>query len=192
MKLKYIPADSISKDVLKNFDCGISAFNYFLWEDYHKWQENMAGITYVLVDEEDLASQNLIIYAYATISTMGLLNNSESDDINYLSAVEIKLFAIHKRVRGVTDATNGSDTKYSHIFFALLLQDLWLASMNSISFKSIFIQANEPGANVYKEFGFVPIENYMAPNADAKLELEDCTPMLRLIDDDFMYDIFAG
>ena len=81
--------------------------------------------------------------------------------------------------------------KYSHVFFALLLQELWLTATTKISFKAIFLQSNNEGKKLYEEFGFVEIDNYVAPTVDDKIEIDDCVPMLCLISDDLMYAAFT-
>lgn len=71
-----------------------------------------------------------------------------------------------------------------------MLQDIWLAAIGKISFRSIFLQANEPGKTLYEEFGFVELEGYVAPTVDDKVDVDDCIPMLCDISEDFMYMAF--
>lgn len=190
MSLEYISYEDYKMrgfplEKIEEFDCGDSNFNLFLNDRLVAWQENLAGVTYFLVDTEEEMS-NVKIYAYATVSTIGLLNK-DADNYSYISGAEIRLFAIHKHFRGVADEDG---VKYSHIFFAILLQDMWSAATTKISFKMIFLQANDIGKSLYEEFGFVEVSDYIAPTEDEKIEIEDCIPMLCEITDEMMYLIF--
>lgn len=190
MSLEYISYEDYKKrkfplNKIKEFDCDDINFNSFLSDRLLDWQENLAGITYFLIDTEEEIS-NIKIYAYATVSTIGLLNR-DVNNYSYISGMEIRLFAIDKHFRGVTDE-NG--VKYSHMFFALLLQDLWSVATKKISFKMIFIQANLVGKSLYEDFGFIEVSDYIAPTEDKEIEVDNCIPMLCEITTEMMYLIF--
>lgn len=191
MNLEYISYDDFKRkgypqEKIKLFDCGYPNFNSFLNEKIDEWQEKLSGITYFLIDSDETNKEDIIVYAYATISTIGLLENRDNA-YSYISGVEIRLFAIDKHFQHVR--TDDGD-KYSHIFFAILLQDLWSLATGKISFKSIFLQANTIGKTVYDDFGFIEFSKYIAPNIDDKIDVEECIPMICEITNEMMYTIF--
>jgi hypothetical protein len=191
MSLEYISyeeykAKGYPLDRIEAFDSGNCAFNAFLSERLIEWQEKLSGVTYLLIDTEEKNKSDIIIYAYATVSTIGLLSK-DADNYAYISGVEIRLFAIDRHFRDAADETG---VKYSHVFFALLLQDLWSAATTKISFKIIFLQSNLVGKSLYEDFGFVEVSDYIAPTEDDKIEVHDCIPMLCEITDEMMYQIF--
>lgn len=191
MDLKYISYSDYKKQgfdlsKIRNFNCGAEKFNLFLQDEIDLWESKLSGVTYFLVDAEVGKLEDADIYAYATLSTIGLLRK-ETKKESYISGVEIRLFAINEKFRGVK---NELGILYSHIFFAILLQDLWSAATSVISFKMIFLQSNELGRSLYKKFGFVEVAEYLAPTEDDKIEIEDCVPMLCEISDELMYKAF--
>lgn len=191
MNLEYISYENYKAkgyllDSVCKFDCGFSCFNLFLQHNLDLWQEKLAGVTYFLIDKDICDKTQVIIYAYTTVSTIGLLSRHE-DIHSYISGVEIKLFAIDRHFRG---KTNKDGVKYSHVFFAILLQDLWSIAMSQISFKMIFLQSNTLGMSLYKKFGFIEVNGYVSPTDDDKIDVDDCVPMLCEITDEIMYMIF--
>lgn len=178
------------KTAIKYFNCGFSEFDNFLIKEKETWEKNYSGITYYLINDEKSLKDD-IIYAYATISTMGLLNQSNYDDtiINkYLTSLEIRLFAIRNDFRGKRDRDN---ILYSNIFFKLLLDKIYEISTKIVSFKSIFLLANEFGKGVYSKFGFIEISDYIIPSEEDKVDIKGCVPMLCLIDDDLLYKLYS-
>lgn len=191
MNLKYISYSEYKQrgfdlSKIKDFNCGVSGFNSFLYEDIDIWEKKLSGVTYFLIDSDVSIPSEVTIYAFATLSTIGLLNKDNTGE-SYISGVEIRLFAIHDKFRGIKDEYG---TLYSHIFFAILLQDLWTAAISVISFKMIFLQANEMGKSLYQDFGFIEVTDYIAPTEDDKIDVDDCIPMICEISDELMYKIF--
>lgn len=191
MNLSYISYSDYKKrgldlSKIRSFSCGVEEFSHFLQEDIDLWESQLFGVTYFLIDTDISEPTDVNIYGYATLSTIGLLRKEAAKE-SCISGVEIRLFAVSEKFRGVK---NELGILYSHIFFALLLQDLWAAATSVISFKMIFLQSNELGKSLYKNFGFVEVAEYLAPAEDEKIEIEECIPMLCEISDELMYKIF--
>ena len=127
------------------------------------------------------------IYGYVSINTMGLLYKAEDKENRYLSCAEIRVFAIAKQLRKRHDTT----IKYSDLIFKMVLQNLYELSTSVIGFKAIFLNANHEGKHLYSDNGFVEITEYIAPTDEKKMELANTTPMLLIIDDDMIYNIFC-
>ncbi len=97
------------------------------------------------------------------------------------------MFAISKELRKRHDDT----VEWSDIIFKTLLQNLYHMSTNVIGFKAIFLNANHEGYNLYKNNGFEAIDEYIAPQTDSEIELEDSTPLLLMITSEMIDNIFS-
>ncbi|QFJ53928.1 hypothetical protein [Pseudobutyrivibrio xylanivorans] len=176
-------------EVIKNFDCGDYEFNIFLQEKSFNWMDNGYAATYVAVDSEENAENHITkIYAYASINCTGLLYKAEH--AKYLSCVEIRMFAVSRRLRG-DGVTDVDGIRYSYKVFQSLMQELYYMSTNSIGFCAVTLNANDKGLKLYIKFGFVKTDEYILPNEEEKLNIKDCTPLIfSLITEDAITRIF--
>jgi len=60
-----------------------------------------------------------------------------------------------------------------------------------IGFKSIFLNANHDGYQLYKDNGFNAISEFIAPQNDSRIDLLGCTPLILMITPDMVYNIFS-
>lgn len=173
----------VTDEVIKQFDCG----NIDMTEYLHYYAKedtiNGNGVTYVLVTEDRKR-----IYAYATIKAYSLYYyddakkyhtkpmNEEGKLLLSIPCVEIKMFAISKKLKGQVAYALDPERQqhYSSIFFKLFLEDLYYMSMNTIGFQMVFLRANEEGERLYRNNRFVDCEEYLS-TYDAKAE--GCKPL---------------
>ena len=187
MEFEWLNIEGVSDAVIKEFDCGNRAFNDFLYEKAKVWNAKGESVTYVFADAAEIEKKAVTrIYGFVAINTLGLLfdNNGQAE---YLSCAEIRLFAISKQLRKRHDKT----IQWSDIIFKKLLQNLYQMSTSMIGFKAIFLNANHEGYQLYKNNGFEPIKEYVAPQKDPKITVEDCTPLILTINDDMICEIFS-
>lgn len=186
MEFKLINIEGVDDAVIEKFDSGSHAFNRFLNEKAKTWNATGEAVTYVFVDETEAKSGTISrIYGYASINALGL-QYENNGKIEYLPCAEIRLFTIAKQLRKHHDIT----VEWSSILFKILLQELYYISTHVIGFKAIFLNANHDGYQLYKSNGFSEIGEYAAPQSDPKIDIEDCVPLLLVIDEDMIYDIF--
>ena len=187
MNFEWIGLEGVDKAVLNDFDSGSCAFNCFLQEYAEAWRDVGEAVTYLCVDREE-ASRNCVtrIYGYAAINTNGLLYTDNSKK-KYLQCAEIRMFAIAKQLRGHKDPT----CNFSRDIFYSFLQNMYIMSMTVIGFKAIFLNSNHEGYHLYKECGFDEITDYIPPEDDDKIEIDDCTPLLLVMNEDAIYDFYS-
>ena len=180
-----------SQSVLEAFDCKHPDFNDFLVTDAKKCGESGNGVTYILVDKEDYDNSNItVIFAFATIQAMSLHFHKDSTERLYdLSCVEIKYFAISRKLQKVIAYDIDESKYYSTIFFEYLLQDLHSLSTTTIGFQAIFLRANKNGEKLYKRKHFADASEYIVPYTDDD-PLGKCAPMILNISDN-IYSIFG-
>ncbi|GAA6264924.1 hypothetical protein F110043I8_19090 [Ruminococcus sp. f11] len=124
----------VTDDVIQQFDCG----NEDMTEYLHKYAKNNSiegkGVTYVLVAED-----RKHIYAYATIKAYSLYYYDEAEKYHTkvmnddgkillsIPAVEIKMFAISRKLKGQVAYLLDPVKKqhYSSIFFKWFLEYLY-------------------------------------------------------------------
>lgn len=187
MEFDWINIESVDDTVIRDFDCGNHAFNDFLYKKAKIWNAAGESVTYVFADEAEIKEKSVCrIYGFATINTMGLLFDNDGKN-EYLSCAEIRLFAIAKQLRKRHDKS----IFWSDIIFKMLLQNLYYMSTNVIGFKAIFLNANHDGLQLYQNNGFDAINEYIVPQKDSQIEIEDCTPLLLMITSDTLYNIFS-
>ncbi len=161
----------VTKDVIDQFDCGNPDMTKYLHKYAKKDSIEGKGVTYVLVTKD---RKN--IYAYATIKAYSLYYyddaekyhtkpvNSEGKILLAIPAVEIKMFAISKKLKGQAAYTLDPEKlqHYSSIFFKLFLEDLYYMSMDTIGFQMIFLRANDEGERLYRNNRFVDCSEYLS------------------------------
>ena len=187
MEFDWINIESVDDTVIERFDCGNHAFNDFIHEKAKRWNDAGESVTYVFADAEEIQKHSVSqIYGFISINAIGLLfdNNGQNE---YLSCVEIRLFAIAKQLRKHHD----SSVVWSDVIFKTLLQNLYQMSTSVIGFKAIFLNANHDGYKLYINNGFNAIDKYVAPNCDSKIDTEGCTPLLLMITSEMVEDIFT-
>lgn len=137
----------VNSDVLHSFDCKHIDFNEFLYADAIQFSADGSGITYILVDKNKYNNSISIIFVFTTIQATSLhYRNEGNEDVLYsISCVEIKYFAINRRLQKQIAYDIDDRKYYITIFFELLLQDLYEISTTKISFQAIFLRANENG-----------------------------------------------
>lgn len=187
MTFEWVNIKDVTATVINDYDSGDYVFNNFLREQAIEWQNMGEAVTYVFVDADERSSSTFTrIYGYVSINTLGLLYNEDNID-KYLSCVEIRLFSIAKQLRKKHDPT----IKWSEILFKLVLQNLYQMSTSVIGFHGIFLNANSNGYKLYNDCGFQKIDDYITPNDDDKLDIGECTPLLMIINDNALYNIFS-
>jgi hypothetical protein len=179
-ELNFIELDQseVTDEVIQQFDCG----NDDMTEYLHKYAKNDSiegkGVTYVLVAEDRKR-----IYAYATIKAYSLYYyddaekyhteemNDEGKLLLAIPAVEIKMFAISRKLKGqvayLLDPVNKQH--YSSIFFKWFLEHLYYMSMNTIGFQMVFLRANDEGERLYRKNKFIECDEYLS-TYDAKAD----------------------
>ena len=98
------------------------------------------------------------------------------------SCVEIKYFAISKRLKHQTAYLIDPQKYYSTIFFELLMQDLYEMSTSIIGFQMIFLRANDEGIKLYQRKHFIDASNYLIP-FDEDDKYGKCAPMCLQMND---------
>jgi len=173
----------INKEVLLSFESGHPCMDDFLHNDCMKISGKGEGVTYILVQRNEYEENNIsIVFAFATIATMGLMHMDDIEDIpikditkcdrvENISCLEIKYFAIHKRFRGAKDKNYN---RFSFKFFNILLQNLYIMSMRVIGFKMLFLRSNIEGMPLYSSAGFKSLVDYIIPYDKVA---EGCEPM---------------
>lgn len=187
MEFEWLNIESVEDAVIKEFDCGNHAFNNFLYENAKAWNAAGESVTYVFADSEEVKNHSVKrIYGFASINSLGLLFNNNGQN-EYLSCAEIRMFAIAKQLRKHHDVS----VLWSDIIFKTLLQNLYQMSTSVIGFKSIFLNANHDGYQLYKDNGFNAISEFIAPQNDSRIDLLGCTPLILMITPDMVYNIFS-
>lgn len=184
MNFDWINIESVDDAVIKEFDSGNHAFNDFIHNKAKTWNDKGESVTYAFIDRDEKEISR--IYGFVSINTMALLydNNGKNE---YLPCVEVRLFAIAQQLRKHHD----SSVEWSDTIFKTLLQNLYCMSTKVIGFKAIFLNANHEGYGLYINNGFVEITDYIKPEEDEKIDIEDCTPLLLIINDEMLYNIFS-
>lgn len=190
MGISFIQLDkvNISQDVLSDFNCGHPDFNSFLREDAISLAAEGEGVTYVLVDDEEIDNEITAIFAFATIKATALYYETNDRYISQ-SCAEIKYFAIDKRFQKTRTGRTGTEKYFSTVFFETLLMDLYEMSTKTIGFTGIFLRANDNGIKLYERKHFINATEYMIPYEEDD-ELGKCTPMYFPISSN-LYSIFG-
>lgn len=179
-ELKYVELNqsNVTDEVIEQFDCGNRDMTEYLHHQAKQDTIEGNGVTYVLVAEDRKR-----IYAYATIKTYSLYYyddaekyhtkplNADGKILLAIPCVEIKMFAISKKLKGQVAYILDPENKqhYSSIFFKWFLEDLYYMSMNTIGFQMVFLRANEEGEKLYRNNKFVDCDEYLS-TYDAKAE----------------------
>ena len=190
-KLEFVELNAADLDdsVLEKFDCGNEDITEYLKKYAKEDGITGKGVTYILIDQEKRD-----IYAYATIKTHSLYYLDDSERYRFIGeegkaplmiavpAVEIKMFAISRTLRGQTAylIDPKGNNYYSNIFFKLLLEKLYYMSMDTIGFQMIFLRANTEGEALYRKNRFVDCEEYL-DTYDEKAE--GCKPLAITLSD---------
>lgn len=190
-QLDYVELNEsgISDDVINGFDCGNKDMSDYLHEQAKDDTAKSKCITYVLLDADKSR-----IYAYATISSYAMYYYDDAEKYHTapmtedgqilvtIPAVEIKMFAIDKALRGQTAflLDPAKQRRYSIIFFQWFLEKLYYMSMSIIGFQMIFLRANTDGYKLYANNGFAEYDKYIN-TYDGKSK--DCIPMISSIQD---------
>lgn len=178
----------ITQELLDSFKSGNSDFDDFLKEKACNWQDYSEAATYVFVTKDDFDSGKISrVYGFVSINATGLLFQNEDGDNQYLSCVEIRMFAIHKILR----KNNNPAAQFSRILLTMVLQNLYIMSNHEIGFRAIFLNSNDEGYKLYKECGFADVTGYLTPDAEDKLNIEGTKPMLLFINEDITDVLFA-
>lgn len=182
---------NVSQDVLHSFDCKHPDFNNFLSNDALNLSADGEGVTYILVDKNEYQEKNItVIFAFATIQAMSLHYRADvSDMLCSISCVEIKYFAINRRLQKQIAYNIDANKYYSTIFFELFLQDLYELSTKCVGFQAIFLRANKNGEKLYKRKHFIDASNYIVPYTEDD-PTGKCIPMILNISTS-IYDIFG-
>lgn len=188
--IEWVNIESVGYELTDSFDSGNSIFNDFLKNHARSWQDYGEAATYIIADKEEIENHNIHrIYGYVTINATGLLYNydGDSDNYQYLSCAEIRMFAIQNVLRKHGDFTRD----YSEIIFNLVLENLYAMSTHDIGFKAIFLNANNEGKSLYERSGFETVTGFISPTLEEKLDIAGTTPMILMINDDFMDRVFG-
>lgn len=168
----------VTEEVIHQFDCGNRDMTEYLHSQTQKDMIEGKGVTYVLVAEDRKR-----IYAYATIKAYSLYYYDDAEkyytkimDENgqvllAIPAVEIKMFAISKKLKGQVAYLLDPVKKqhYSSIFFKWFLEKLYYMSMDTIGFQMVFLRANDEGERLYRNNKFIECDEYLS-TYDAKAE----------------------
>ncbi len=184
-KLEYVVLSGaeVETEILKSFSSGHSEIDDFFYNGTDEYLFSGKGVTYILIESEEYESNTIsLIYGFATISSCGLLqqlddNLKSIEDIGNkgyavnVPCAEIKYFAINRCFRG---QKNKNGSLYSQQFFKMFLQDLYLMSVSTIGFSTIFLRANNNGKRLYANCGFIDFNEYIIPFDE---KADDCIPM---------------
>lgn len=168
----------VTDEVIQQFDCGNCDMTDYLHNQARKDAIEGKGVTYVLVAEDRER-----IYTYATVKSYSLyyyddaekyhtkVMNEENQVLLAVPAVEIKMFAISKKLKGQVAYLLDPVKKqhYSSIFFKWFLEELYYMSMDTIGFQMLFLRANDEGERLYRNNGFIECDEYLS-TYDAKAE----------------------
>lgn len=171
----------LSQDALQKFDCKHPDFNDFLAKDAIKDTNEGNGVTYILVDSEEVKTEVKTVFAFATLRASALYYQDE-EKLRSIPCAEIKYFAISKVFQKVQGGELGTGKYYSTIFFEELLSELYRLSVEVIGFSGIFLRSNENGERLYKRKKFVDALEYIIPY-DEDDKLGKCKPMFLSIFD---------
>ena len=183
---QYVPLAiaKVDDEVIQKFDCGNVDMTEYLHHQAYKDAIEGNGVTYVLITEDRKR-----IYAYATLKAYSLYyyddakkyyslpQNQDNKILLSIPALEIKMFAISRKLQGIASYDLDPEGKqhYSSIFFKLLLEDLYYMSMDTIGFKMIFLRANKEGERLYRNNGFVECHEYLNTFDDLSV---GCVPLV--------------
>ena len=183
----WIRMDEVPRKLIVDFQCGNVVFDDYLKEEASSYQENCEGVTYVIVTDDELEKHEFTkIHGYVTINATGLLLCDEARNY-YLPCAEIKMFAIAKQLRRRHDIT----INYSDLVFKVILQNLYEISTKVIGFRAIFLNSNDEGKHLYCDNGFMEIDSYIAPSEENGINIEGTCPMILLINDEMLTNIFS-
>lgn len=181
----------VTNEIILDFTCRNSNIDNFFHETAKTWCDMGIGVTYILISSKDLEENKINkIYAFATIACAGLLYTDKDSNKLYMPCAEIKYFAINKAFRGQTNTGFKDGKRYSQIFFKMFLQELYYMSTSIIGFSMIYLQANSEGRQLYEKCNFIELNGYVLPDADEKIEIEECTPMGMPLSDENIGDMF--
>lgn len=186
----WLNIKDVSDEALHSFDSNNIDYNEYLYDKARSWQSHGEMATYVAVQESEYLQHTVTkIYAYSSISATGLMYDGTADRAMYLSCCEIRLFAIHKGLRG---QSNDAFIPYSIVLFKSFLQDLYQMSTSVIGFKAIYLNSNDQGYHLYTDdaIGFMKPSGYIPASDEDKLNIDGCTPLLFFFDDDGIYKLF--
>ncbi len=176
-------------NALKKFDCGNVDFNEFLEKDALNSAMNGDGVTYVVIPLDEY-EQGVIytILAFATFSAMALLYE-QNHQIMGIPALEIKYFAISKRLHKGEAYIKPYYKYYSTILFEHILAQIYQLSWKNIGFRTIFLRANKQGEKLYRRKSFTDAEGFLIPYSDDD-PLGQCVPLMLPIQEN-LYSIFG-
>ena len=69
--------------------------------------------------------------------------------------------------------------------------NLYHMATHTIGFKAIFLNANHEGRRLYKSAGFEEVSGFVSPTVEDKIDLEETTPMILMINDEFIDKVFC-
>jgi len=148
---------------IDGFDCGFEVFNAYL---KYKFLDDRSAIHYII----DVENDNLIAY-FSLLASSIFLN--EFEDSNIISAIEIKMFAIDKKYRGL----NLSDKLLDAIY-----KTVHQYSLKYIGAKALILYSvpAEKVVQMYESNGFIKMpENFSMYKSEFN---EGCIPMYRFIE----------
>lgn len=189
MFLEWINIESVDEKVTDSFSSGNELFDEFLKVHARRWQDCGEAATYIIADAQEVINNKVeYVYGYVTLNTTGLLKRFEEGSVvQYLPCVEIRMFAIDRSLRKHGDPY----VNYSDIIFNLVLMNLWAMSVHMIGFKGIFLNANHEGERLYRNAGFEDVTEFVAPTEEDKIDIKGTTPMLLMINDEFIDKVFS-
>lgn len=183
-RIKYVRITDVhvSQDVLQKFDCKHPDFNDFLVNDAINDMSEGKGVTYILIDEDEVKTEVSTIFAFATLRATSLYYQKDNMLCN-VPCAEIKYFAISRFFQKATCGDKGTEKYYSTVFFEELLSDLYVMAIEVLGFTGIFLSSNESGVKLYKRKKFLDASDYIIPY-DEDDKLGKCKPMYLPIFDD--------
>ena len=145
-----------------DFDCGFEIFNAYL---KYRFLDDKAAIHYILNSEND----DLIAY-FSLLASCIFLDNY--DDSNIIPAIELKMFAVDKKYRGLNLSGQFLEAIYDKV----------VAYLQYVGAKALILYAvpAEKVVKMYESSGFIKMPENLSMY---KSSFNDgCIPMYRFID----------
>lgn len=154
---------------VRNFECGLPYLDKYIQNKAIEETENGIATTKVVI------GSNGNIIGYYTISCSAIIDIA-GGEMEYLSAIELKMFAINNKFRGkLYPDEYFNDHKYSEIVLWKAIEDIDSIRRKHIGAKYIVLYSVPHAVKLYDNNGFSEFTEYMARNKDEFLK--GCTPM---------------
>ena len=166
----YIVTQYENETEINNFDCGYQVFNDYL---KYKFLDDKAVIHYVINADDDT------LMAYFSLTASGMLFSVNSKKSGVIPAIELKMFAIDKKYRGVrlseTLKLSGKMLKWIYA----IIKDYTLRYVGA---KALILYAVPAVVKMYEKEGFIQMPGNSSMYEYKSLFNDGCIAMYKFIE----------